>query len=84
MKDKNKALNKNGLPPSLANIKTPIPEVPGAYRIKELQITIGKLYIYEPYRYGKEILMSNSILSALTPTLTPTLTPNLTLTLTLI
>jgi len=41
LKDKNKALNKNGLPPSLANIETPIPEVPGAYRIKELQITVA-------------------------------------------
>ena len=45
--DKNKAMNKNGLPPNIANNR-PIPEVPGAYRIKELQITIGKIG-YLPY-----------------------------------
>ena len=36
-------MNKNGLPPNIANNR-PIPEVPGAYKIKELQITIGKVH----------------------------------------
>ena len=36
-------MNKNGLPPNIANNR-PIPEVPEAYTIKELQITIGKIF----------------------------------------
>ena len=49
-------MKKNGLPPNIANNR-PIPEIPGAYRIKELQITIGKIG-YLPYIQGwHEIFM---------------------------